>query len=210
MAGGLVVGDIVEVSFIGTAFEQLILNILHYRVTVQAPGTTTVQGDLANIALSFAVGGDNDLASLMVPLLSTNYGMDFVKAQAVFPVRYASVQVASVIQGTGGTGARTNDAGVITKRTQLSGRDQVGSIHLGPLPDDLVNSGQVTNDWLTAANTLGDAMLLVVSPTGGPTMEPVLWHRTVPASGQYSTRITNTIAQDTVRTMRRRTVRLGQ
>lgn len=210
MAGGLIVGDVVEVSFIGTAFEQTILNILHYRVTVQAPGATTVNSDLGVIASSFAVGGDNDLATLISKCVSNSYVMDFVKAQAVFPVRYASVQVASVIPGEGGPGSRTNDAGVITKRTQLSGRDQVGSIHLGPLADGHTADGRVVADWFDEASNLGDAMLLVVNPTDGPTLEPVLWHRNVDAGGDYTTRIINYIPQDTVRTMRRRTVRVGQ
>jgi len=210
MPGGFAVGDIIECSFVGDAFNQTILNILHFRVLTAATGTTTVQSDSQATAEAIAITGSSDLASLMLPLLSNSYTMESVRAQDVFPIRYAPVLVDSIGTGSAGTGERTNDAGVISKQTRLSGRDQVGSIHLGPLATGSVDAGFMTPTWLEAAQTLADAMEVVISPVSGLTMEPVLWHRTKTVLQNYSDRVTNCTPRESARVMRRRTVRVGQ
>lgn len=210
MPGGFAVGDIIECTFVGDAYGQTILNVLHFRVLTPATGTTTVQSDSQATAESIAITGANDIASLMLPLLSNSYTMESVRAQDVFPTRYAPVLVDSIGTGSGGTGERTNDAGVISKQTRLSGRDQVGSIHLGPLATAGVDAGFMTPAWLGDAQTLADAMETVISPVSGLTLEPVLWHRTKTILENYSDRVTNCTPRESARVMRRRTVRVGQ
>lgn len=210
MPGGFAVGDIIEVTFKGDVYNQTVLNILHYRVLTAATGSTTVQSDSLATAEHVGPAGGADIWTLMALLLANDYNLEGVRVQDVFPVRYAPVFAALPAQGTGGPGNSTNLAGVITKQTRLSGRDQVGSIHLGPIADGDQDQGFMAGTWLTDAQSLADAMEVVLSPVAGLTLEPVIWHRTVPATGTYSTRITNCTPRDTLRVMRRRTVRVGK
>lgn len=207
---GFAVGDIISISWDAQAFNQTILNTLTYRVTASSGGTSTVQSDSFDIATVVNTGGAADLTTKITNIVSEEWTLGGITVQDVFPIRYRSFTLDSAALGARGACNRPNCSGVITRRTILSGRDQVSSIKFGPTADDDVADGSMNGGWRDLAQVLADAMEVVIA---GPTtlrLEPVIWHRGVPFDGLYYSRVTDCVPQVTSRVMRRRTVGVGK
>jgi hypothetical protein len=201
--------SILEVGIRGRANSQVLLTILHYRVSVVAGTSDTIQ-EQVNFLNAINATGANSLVNPYLAAVSNQYTMDEITAQFVAATRLRrSTQVVGTAGSLAGNVNAQNVAAVITKRTAFGGRKQLGSVHLGGLPDSSFVLGMVSAAQLALMTTLATALNQTVTPVvGAGSYVPVLWHRN-DAVQPSSDRVTDHTPQTTLRVMRRRTVGLG-
>lgn len=205
------VGDIFQFRMLGQVNNQSTISVFNYRVSsvVGAP----LPGPIADAinALQILPAG---AAGAALPCLPSNWSGGGVECQRIYPKALRSV-VRSDVWAPNGTNASvantSNVSQVITRRTDNSGRDQVSDLHL-PAP---TATAAIVNGFLSAAQ---QALLATYAPVlytsisvlaGAATFDPVIYHKVV-AEGQPNYDIVTSFkVQQTVRTMRRRTVGLG-
>lgn len=206
----LATNDVIQVSFRGTLYGQRILNILHYAV-VSAPSGSTID-QLEGLANSMAnnTGSVQPVAKLLA-VLSTDFTLDDVRTQVVYPTRTLYTQIASgatgAVEMTAGT---ANMAVSILKRGVDGGRKGVGRMQIAGVPQGQAALGKwdfsgVLTDWADLRAALA-ASFTSASPV--VTMTPVIYNPT--GAGLKFQAIWSWTQEDTVRTMHRRTVRLGE
>lgn len=203
------VNSIMELTFMGTVNSQKVLTILHFACTNQPTqnDAIVVQDDFLQEVIG---GGGSPMEVHYTGCCGSNYLLNSLRAQIVSPTRYRPSYLTRNLSGTR-TGACTaqNVSGVITKQTDLSGRKQVGSVHIPGISASDYTSGKMTSGWLSDAVLFGNDLLQNVIENGGQGVwAPCLYH--VGQQGQNAwNRLTAYLVQDTLRTMRRRTVGLG-
>jgi len=208
------VNDVVLITYKGTAAEQRILLTTTYKVTTVPDPTEVDVFCGACIDEVRAGGGGGDLIeSDYLACLPSEYELDSIKCQIIAPNRRVYYEQ---LRGTPGTHAdvmeTTNLAGVITLRTDFAGRDQVSNKHIGPLPatGNVMTLGSLTGAYKTLLTTLATSLMSQLVPVGiAAVCKPVIWHNdeAVPPNTDW---IETAIIGETVRTMRRRSVRLGE
>lgn len=204
------VNDLFRVDLMGFCFNQRIILTHSYALSTVTGVHTESAASLA-LGGALIVGGTADLVSPYAALLPPQYTFDRIRVQKVAPVRFRYEN--TVIVGTGTHAANTeatNQAAALEFHTALAGRDQVGVKHIGPIPQDVTvqDSGELTAAYKTLLQTLATNMKLSPSALGGNLVwTPVIAHKTPVGS---FTIITNNLVQETIRVMRRRTVRVGE
>jgi hypothetical protein len=207
---GMAVGDVVAVSFRGTLFNQRILNIFHYSVGVSGTGTVVEQLQaFANgfIADSFAV----PFQAAFLACLAPSYTLDVVRAQRVYPTRSIYAEGTADAPGTFATDTEvSNIAASILKRTETPGRMGIGRVQLAGIPTAAYENGAVTNAYLTGelSTFAADMILSLTEPARGVTFVPCLFNPTAPVN-KFSVLAAAT-PQSSLRTMHRRTLRVGE
>lgn len=207
----IAVGDIIRLNAVGSVFGQRIMLTLPYGVQ-QITGPQP-EADVCNELLNeVRGGGGGDLfESLYLSCLPVDYQLVKWVAQKTNPIRYAYVKVNRNTPGThAGACEETNLAAVITMSGYLAGRDQIANKHIGPLPGGATvrADGELVIAYKALLDTLGTALAsTVLLPGTGVTLAPCIPHAAAP--GTYST-IADNETQDTIRVMRRRTVRVGE
>lgn len=189
--------------------QQRLLNTYHWRL-VANPGALTIQGISNAINAWFA--------TLVTGLYETHDNMrdqsnvlTDMQCQFIFPTRYVPIGFVLNRNGNvpvGELGVEvTNLAAVITRRDVTGSRSGVGSLHI-PLgvSNTQIGDGVVTPAMATKMVAHGNAILNTTAIGSGVILEPVLYHK---GAATPTTQIGSFIAQDTLRVMRRRTVRLG-
>lgn len=203
---GLAVGDVVALTYGGTYASQQIRYNLHYQVTV-AGSSTSPELDLQAMADNFAAPGTNTLTAALQACHVDSFNFDFVTAQRVSPTRTIRLVKLASFPGTiGNVGEPPNVAAVITKRTLTAGRRGIGSLHLTGVDQTAITDGLITNlvnyaallPLLSAGRSVGAVTMSV---------DPGLFNPTRPPT--FFSRLFDCAIQDTVRVMRRRTVRVG-
>lgn len=206
---GLFVNDVVEVSFQGTVNGQRCLTTRPYAVTVADPGTTQVQ-DLQNIASQFAANVAGSASNLYLACCGANYVLGSIRAQKISPDRSAFALVGVGRAGTfGGQCEAQNLAGTIIYRTNSAGRNQIALTHMPGVSNTAFSGGELDPLYSGALDTL--ALFFRSGQLFPPTsleLLPVIYHRPLVGAGTFDF-ITSSTAQDGLRTMRRRTVRVG-
>lgn len=206
----LAVGDILSVQLRGFLFAQRILNVLHYRVAAAVAGGTDAQVlHLANV-IGAGLGG-NLFKTRLLAATAVDYSLASVRAQRVWPTRTA---YQDYVVGENGTidvkCSSANIAASLQKRTGTPGRKGVGKFQLAGIVDNVMDNGELNVDYRT--DQLGDLSTEINGEVVGTTYLiswlPVLFH---PSEGAdpYSL-LTNVIPQSSVRTMHRRTLRVGE
>jgi len=206
--------DVVLVTYKGEAAGQRILLTTTYKVTTVADPTEVnafceeVLDEVCNGA-----GGGDLVESKYLACLPSQYDLQTVRCQIIAPNRRVYYER---IRNQPGTHAEnmetTNLAGVITLRTDFAGRNQVGNKHIGPLPATgaVMSAGELTGAYKTLLGTLATALMSNLTLAAiGAVAKPVIYHGgdTVPPLTDW---IKTAIVGETVRVMRRRTVRLGE
>jgi hypothetical protein len=101
-----------------------------------------------------------------------------------------------------------NDSAAITLRTALSGRNQVGTKHIGPVPDAASANGVLTGAYLMLLDALAQKLIQSATPAGwGDTIiSPVV------ADLKFGSNelVNSYIIGEQSRVQRRRTVGLGE
>lgn len=172
--------DLVRISFRGSCFGQRILMDLTYLTTVGVPGQPTDETLLS--VLNAVQLAPTDIRTAYLACLPPQYELNEIRAQRIFPVRDAYVSFFPVA-GTVGTNANnatvSNDAAAITRRTALSGRDQVSTLKIGPAPDAVSVAGRLTAVYgglLAALAAL--TITTVVDAVSTAQLAPVISNRT--------------------------------
>jgi len=207
----IAVGDIIRVAAVGECFGQRIMLTQNYGVQ-QITGPQPELDVVNELMNEIRAGGGGDLyESLYLACLPVDYELLYWQIQKTNPVRYAYVRTNRNTPGThAGACEETNLAAVITMSTLLAGRDQVANKHIGPLPGGATVrvDGELAIAYKNLLDTLGTALAsIVLLPVTGVTLAPCIPHAA--PLGTYTTIHDNT-TQDTIRVMRRRTVRVGE
>lgn len=201
--------DIVEVSFEGRCAGQTTLNLLHYMIT-DAP----IDGiDWNGFALALKGQIDNPAGMMETYLAccSDEFTLRSLRIQVIKQFRYSyehfdlDDEPGTVVQEA----LPPNDAVVITKRNDSTGRHARGSIHMPGVPRTFVANGEVLPVGraaydLFATEAAKNQAVTVLSAT--LTLAPVIYNRLAPGTSQ---RWNQWITQATSRVQRRRTVGLG-
>lgn len=201
--------DVFQITLRMIYNEQVLLNVFHMRPTEITNNEYAAWcTDLAD-ELAAEFGGTGKF----VPWLdntSANVLFDEWRVQRIHPVRDVYFQSAITLNGVlaAGPGETPNIALSVTKRTLTPGRTGVGRTQLAGWEPGAIDAGVYSAGSLTAAFAAMDWQLLdfVTQAGNGGT-----WGLYNPGSTETPpfSRITSVIPQDTVRTMHRRTVRLG-
>lgn len=206
----LAVDDVVQVSIRGLLFNQRILTVLHYVVSVAGSGST--ETNLENIAADFAGAATaQDVINKYVAATSLDLGLSEIRAQRVFPTR--TVYKAFAIARSGGdadNAATANMAASILKQTNTPGRRGIGRMQLAGLPNNAIAAGLLQDAYrLGALTDLANELKKGWSTVTGTaiTLQPCLYN---PGATPAYSIIVGTVPEITVRTMHRRTVLLGE
>lgn len=207
----LALNDIVLVAFRGTCLNQRILFTQFYRVSQPASGSITVVQDLQGIAAAQDGTSDQPLLYNYLGCMANNYVCNAVRVQRVYPTRSVAIDVTRSLTGANTeTTDATNLAGVVTLRTAKAGRSQVSNKHIGPLPGGSFTQGNLRPSYQTDLGDLGNAIISPLVTTGFSTLTPIIYHRGGDGpSAKYDDMI-SMLVQTTVRTERRRTLRVGE
>jgi len=203
---GLNNGDIIAVTMIGSCLGQRVQQSMFYSVIT--PSTSASVATALTNVLNDIVADPVSWPNQLLAFAPQNYSWSALRAQRVHPTRSAYAEVAGLGAGLHAQDATTaNVNGVITKRTLVGTRKGVGRMSTAPLTPDQFTAGLVTAGTLAAMDLLGTVLNDPIS--GGADLtdaEPVLWSKDTPTT---SLLITSAQGQDTVRVMRRRTLRVG-
>lgn len=201
----LPVGSTVQVTYEYESFNQILQNTCHW--VIQSAGTTADQAlatqEIADHFANAAVGGP---LGKLLPLLPGTVQVQYVRAQIIAPSRYAYYFASPFEVGMRGPAATGNLDAVITKRTDMAGRREVGNWFL-PVgdPEDMLDGlltplfiGQIADkmSWLRTRQTM---------TVSGAQLDPVIFHK---ATGTASD-IRSLLVHPEVRVLTRRTVGRG-
>lgn len=207
MAYTVAAGDILEVSIASRLNGQRLLSVFHY---VLSTGGGPIDGiaaiDSFDGLWNLAVAGEfmQSYADAMVRDVS----IEQVVYQWIHTTRRARI-VFSPANDTGeaaGTALPQNLSAALTKRSEVPGRLGNGTLHMPGLAVESVVSGELNLAGVAVYNDL-IANLPQVYTFDGNSLTPVIYHRAAPA---LSPVITTADVQQTVRTMHRRTVGVGE
>jgi len=206
----LALGDVVQVSLRGTLYGQRILTILHYSVGVTAAGTDYDQLSILSSNLVTG-GGSSDPIPQILAGQAPEYQLEEIRAQRVYPTRTVYAATIDGRFGTYATGTElSNIAASFEKRTLTPGRMGIGRVQLAAIPTAAMNNGELTAGYLAAeAANIAQAIMMGIT-TSGPivTYAPCLFNPTAPVN-KFSP-LLSVIPQASLRTMRRRTLRVGE
>ncbi|HWI70242.1 MAG TPA: hypothetical protein VNS88_18065 [Nitrospiraceae bacterium] len=208
---GLAVNDVLAVSIRGSLFSQRIITVLHYAVNVAATGT--VEDNLLQIATDWT-GGTGSRAGILSHMLDcqgVEYNCDEVRVQRVYPTRSIYMTHKANDPGAHADPCTTsNIAASLVKRTSTPGRKGVGRVQLAGIPQTAYADGLIDPVYAGLKLTPWCNDLISSYSTSGPvlTLVPVLYNPTA-APPRYSL-IIQIFPEDTVRTMHRRTLRVGE
>lgn len=201
-------GDTMRLTLLGTCFSQRIFLDLSYRCTVGNAGVST-QAVLDETLTQAIAGGANDVVVRYLACLPPQYTLNELRAQIIKPTRSAFRSLLPV--GSVGTNANAAtvacDSAALVRRTALSGRTQVSTLKIGPVPDGGSAAGLLTVPY---TNTLGlygpDTIKTLLLP-----VTTVQWVSTIlDSAGLASSRdLVNFVIKPESRVMRRRVVGRG-
>lgn len=200
-------GSIMEFTIRGSANGQTTLSIFHFRYTGSGDYSNAQNATQAFIN-AYLPGGDGPITQdTWLNMMSQQWVQQGITAQWIYPLRYARQE--ELTPATVGAVAQNmlpqNVALAITKKSDLAGRIGTGTLHLPGVPVTFVTNGMVTAAALAAISPFVDQLNQAYIYSTREFV-PIILHR---AAGNLSQVIVNAQLQDTARTMRRRTVRLG-
>lgn len=203
----LEVGDVILVSWRGLCFNQRIILTHTYKVVTAPDPETSVVHNLSALADALDTGGTQDVTTSYLACLPPQYRLTQVRAQRIYPIRSAYVAKTKDLPGTHEAPATVaNDAAALTLRTDYSGRNQIATKHIGPIPDDVSASGLLIAAYKALLVTLGTKLLVTAEFAATGSANPGIYHR---ATNGFDTCWTAIIG-DQSRTQRRRTVGVGE
>lgn len=207
-------GDIILLSLKGTIFNQRII-MTHTYVCEQAPtiGVTTDFAMEFILNQTMTIGAPVPIRDTYLAAMPSNYALDFATCQVIAPTRQrANRRTINSLGSVVPNATSSNQSSAITLYTPLAGRKYVATKHVGPLGRDQYALGELT----VGQKALNDDLAIeLTNPVGAAPFvnglyRPVIFHKNALPGQPYYTYITGRIVQSTLRTMRRRTVGLGE
>lgn len=201
----LPVGSKVQVTFVYSHFLQRLMNTTHW--LIETAGTSPQAQATQEIATYFGnVGLDSPMAKIL-RIVPNTVTVEAVRAQIISPNRYSYYEVTPFAVGLRGASSTANIDVAITKRTDQSGRREVGSFYLPGIDPEDMAAGLITDafktDIITRMGWLKERQTMTVS---GATLAPIIYHRLTGTASD----ITSYHVHDEVRVMTRRTVGRGE
>lgn len=211
--------SIIEVRIAYTANGRVCYNVLHYNPDNTGAGVDVdvLQTELATrVVAGAAIPGQ--ILNEMLNLMSQDVTIVDVAAQCIWPTRYRASKVAA-----GVVGLRTeevdaqNVAAVIQKWGDQANRHNIGRFHLGGLGITVYDNGMIDGPALALLGDLAVALGNEINVVGTANVAylPVILNKgpiIVDGQPDYGiigyTEVVGTEAKSTLRTMRRRTLRL--
>jgi hypothetical protein len=206
---GQPVGAVFEYSLVGQVNGQRTISSLHYVVSIPS-AIGDPQLEALAIMAELESFGSVHLTDEFLAACSSDWTLLYTRGQFVGPIRFAYAQKPKNVSGIIASDCRAqNVSGVITKRTGLSGRNQIGALHMPGVPVSGYTAGEIT-PALQAKYALvaADLILPVTAAIGAGKYLPCLWHKTH-AFPAWTDQVLYTVVQPELRVMRRRTVGLG-
>lgn len=204
-------GDIYTIKLVGQVFSQRIMCTTGWIIT-QVSGVVSEAAARAGLvnAVRGGVGGGDLLETPYLELLPPQYQMLYIEAQLIRPIRLAYSRTTRAVTGThAGNTEATNQAAVITRKSDFAGRWAQSNLHIGPLPQDVTvqDEGVLTAVYKAKLELFAAATITPII-AAGCTFESIIIHPPTEHAG--NTPLTGYAIQDTIRVMRRRTVRVGE
>lgn len=206
-------GQIYEVSAVGSWVGQRILFSQTYILdTIDAGVDSGLASETLMKYIRGGVGGLDLYEALYLDCLPAQYQLVKWRTQITYPVRLVGYEFNRGVNGANVEDTETgNQAAALTFRTAFAGRNQVATKHIGPLPQGPLtqDDGMLTVAYKALVAALGAAMLNAIAdlPTNA-VWTPVIDHGPIPAPPP--TPIESYVVGETIRTQRRRTLRLGE
>lgn len=199
------VGDRILVTFVGRLLQQRTMNTFLYRVASVPPGTDI--GVLAGFIYT-ELNTTGGLASRYLDCVPVNLSLEQIWIQTIAPTRYTKSIFTVGDVGSGGQADTANVQQSITRKGELAGRFSIGGIRVPCATTvDTITDGKLTTSALAALNALAGEMKETLSVASGTaTLVPQVGTPPAPVN---SIDLVDTIAENTVRVIRRRTVGLG-
>jgi len=131
-----------------------------------------------------------------------------IRYQRIAPTRYLQeVSIPAEREGRRDPSKMSNNAFVITRQGELAGRSNVSNIHIPGVSDTDMEQGFLTAAFLAIAEVFADKTVEEIDVGfGSGKLVPCAFKRSNPA---MSPQMVSAYTQDSVRVMRRRTVRVG-
>lgn len=203
----LIAGSIVQITFRTTLFDQRIINTFQYYPVGTIDPNVEYDEYLSNLITNMqAVDGLVAKWSAVVP---ADIDTLVVRAQPTYPARLRYIEQTLGIVGGGTTSSTTNVAASITRKSYVMGPHGIGRIQIPISASDAV-AGKIpaASPAYGPLTALAAEMLDVIPDVAlAVTWIPIIntAGAVLPTQAVYQSQI-----QDTVRVMRRRTVRLGE
>ena len=198
---------IMQATIEGRHEGQQILSVFTYNLVTEA---TLPDGNAALDAFFERWQGAGRMLDKWLACVSVNVTQVRTKLQWITPSRYAfktKVGLNADAGAVSGTAYPVNTSIALTKRTDLAGRDNVGTLHMPGVPSSFITNGALTALGLGKYEDLGNQMLQNISTAIPEAIYvPTLFHRSNPA---VTIPITSFETSRYARIMRRRTVGLG-
>jgi len=198
-------GDKILVTFVGELLGQRIMNTFWYQVSAITGTPNTATFGSALITQIKTAGG---LMDSYLDCIAQNQSLDQIWAQFIEPTRVVKSINLPAEAGTWPVDADTaNISGVVTRRGDLAGRKNIGSVHV-PVSTDptAIIAGSLSAALKAKFDAFATDVGSVQTLAGIGSCNPII--RNGPLTTDVTV-ITSTVAQTTVRTMRRRTLSVG-
>jgi len=211
MASDIANGDIAQVVISQRLNGQTLLNVLHYKCSVDV-GAPPMDTEQTLFDLITDLRAPDSLIATMKNMQTTDLGYNYVQAQIVGPTRRPYVRTTFNEFGeldppTAPTGCNA----VVTKQSAIAGRGKTGSFHLGGFGlDAIIDSVLVPTAKVLLAfvadEIIKTRIVVQAIPASAVSFGPILVSNPQTTSG---TEMESVTIQPQVRYMTRRTVGRG-
>jgi len=210
---GAPLGDILQLRLKGTVNGQKTVTVQNFQVAFQS--TINDRGaELADFLVAISPGGTLDIVTPYLATMPTNYTLDTIEGQWVWPQRLV---VQTIFSGAPGVFAAASTAqnlhGTILLRTVKAGRSQVQSIKPPAAPSTAYTGGLITAGYRAVLATLGAALRsAAVGPIGAGVYDSGIWHKAIFPQTRFQNfdSVFTGVIQGEIRTQHRRTVGVGK
>lgn len=205
---GHAVGDIIQVTFQYQVSQNQMMNILHYRVESSSSTATDIADNQSLADYLAAQTGAGQWLDVWASGLGSTTSFVSARVQKISPflTPYALEPIVMTGQIVDNCNI-PNVAMTITKRGQAGGRQGIGSLHLGGIPDNRAFAGNWAGNaqawWTSLSNFFVNN---ITTPLTNITYKPCIYNKGAIPPYNY---VLDWQRQNSVRTMHRRTLQLG-
>jgi len=210
MAYPIPAGSTLEIQIVGRLDGQTTRNVFHYWYPTGGPAII----DGANSATIMGTQFGLDLYSTWVSMVSNTWTLQYIQAQWILPIRYRAIQLTAAVMTVSpgglivGPALPVNSSVCVSEYGQQAGKQYQGRKFFPGTALSLVNSSKLTVTGKGDLDLVAAEMLNPLDDGIGAEVVPVILKKgTAPVTAKI---VQETIARDTTRCARRRTVGRGE
>ena len=183
MAYTVAVGSIVELTVLGTLYQQRVMNVFHYRI--KTLGSNADGHDaLFKINDAFEVGGGTN--EKLLQCVSVDVGQLTNRLQWITPVRYRAREFSNT--ETNGLVAVACELPAVSASVEFAGeladRHGIGRKSIFGVPTTAYNDGRPTSTYFTTLSAFAVSAVGNLTTDTGMVLEPVIFNRANPADSR--------------------------